>query len=199
MRHRCRGRKLNRNASHRRALMRNMARALILSPRGRIVTTTGKAKELRPFVEKLVTLGRYGDEASRRRAVAILGDHAPSHPRAEGADKKKAVKWARIPAKPRNAVDRKAWRRAGLPAVPEQAPVRVIDRLFKEIAPKFKERPGGYTRILHLSERRLNDNAEQVLLEFVVPVGEAPRAPEAEKESKAKGKKKAKPAESAAS
>ena len=88
MRHRCRGRKLNRNASHRRALMRNMARALILSPRGRIVTTTGKAKELRPFVEKLVTLGRYGDEASRRRAVALLGEHAPSHPRSEDADKK---------------------------------------------------------------------------------------------------------------
>ena len=195
MRHRCRGRKLNRNSSHRKALMRNLARALILSPAGRIVTTTGKAKEVRPFVEKLVTLGRYGDEASRRRAVALLGEHAPSHPRAADADQKKSVKWARIPGKPVNPVDRKAWRRAGLPAVPAQAPVIAIERLFKEIAPKFKDRPGGYTRILKLSERRLNDNAEQVLLEFVVPVVEAPQAPEA----KPKSKKKAKPAEAAAS
>ena len=75
MRHRNRGRKLNRNAQHRNSLMRNLARALFLSPKGRIVTTLTKAKEVRPFVEKLVTLGRYGDETSRRRAVAMLGHH----------------------------------------------------------------------------------------------------------------------------
>ena len=180
MRHRKRGRKLNRNASHRRSLMRNMARGLILSKDGRIVTTLGKAKEARPFVEKLITLARRGDETSRRRAMAMLGEHAPSHPRAANADKKGAVKWERIPPKPRNPKDRKIWRRMGLPAVPAVAEVLVMDRLCTVIAPKFKDRPGGYTRILKLSAHRLGDNAKQALLEFVenVGMGESP-SPEA--------------------
>lgn len=191
MRHRNRGRKLNRNESHRRSLMRNMARALILSPNGRIITTTAKAKEARPFVERLVTLARHGDEASRRRAASILGEHAPSHRRAAGADKKGAGKWSSIPPKPRNAVDRKRWRRMGLPVVPEGPIPVALDRLFAEIGPKFKERPGGYTRILRLGKRRLGDNAEQVLLEFVVSVA-APVAPGAEEAGAAKSKGKAK-------
>ena len=186
MRHRNRGRRLNRNAAQRRALMRGMARALILSKGGRIITTTGKAKEARPFVEKLVTLARAGDEASRRRAIALLGEHRPSGMRAKGADAKGASKWLRIPAKPRDSVDRKAWRRQGLPKLPSENPVVVIDRLFSEIGPKFKARAGGYTRILKLGEHRLGDNAEQVLLEFVEAVGEAPPSPEAGTEKAAK-------------
>lgn len=174
MRHRNRGRRLNRNASHRRALMRNLARALILSKGGRIITTTGKAKEARPFVEKLVTLARSGDETSRRRAIALLGEHRPSERRAKGADAKGAAKWLRIPAKPRDAVDRKAWRRNGLPLLPSENSIVAIDRLFSEIGPKFKVRAGGYTRILKLGEHRLGDNAEQVLLEFVESLGEVP-------------------------
>ncbi len=192
MRHRNRGRKLNRNASHRRALMRNLARALILSKGGRIITTTGKAKEARPFVEKLVTLARAGDETSRRRAVALLGEHRPSALRAGGADAKGAAKWLRIPAKPRGAVDRKAWRRKGLPLLPAENPVVAVDRLFSEIGPKFKARAGGYTRILKLGEHRLGDNAEEVLLEFVEAIGEAPPSPEAGTEKAAKKPAKAK-------
>ena len=169
MRHRKRGRKLNRNASPRRSLLRNLARALLLSKDGRIVTTLVKAKEARPFVERLVTLGRRGDEASRRRAVALLGEHEPSYPRAANADQKGAVKWARIPPKPRNPADRKRWRRMGLPAPPPLKGLTASERLFREIASRFKDRPGGYTRILRKGSRRLNDKAELALLEFVVP------------------------------
>jgi large subunit ribosomal protein L17 len=72
MRHLKAGRKLNRNASHRDALMRNLARALILH--GRIITTVEKAKELRPFVEKLITLAKQGTLHARRLAIARLHD-----------------------------------------------------------------------------------------------------------------------------
>ena len=72
MRHAKAGRKLNRTASHRKAMLGNMAVALIKHEQ--IVTTLPKAKELRPFVEKLVTLGKKGDLAARRRAYAQLPD-----------------------------------------------------------------------------------------------------------------------------
>ena len=72
MRHAKAGRKLNRTSSHRRAMLGNMAVALIKHEQ--IVTTLPKAKELRPFVEKLVTLGKKGDLAARRRAYAQLPD-----------------------------------------------------------------------------------------------------------------------------
>lgn len=186
MRHRKRGRKLNRTQSHRRSLMRNLARALILSKDGRIITTEGKAKEARPFVERMVTLARHGDEASRRRAVALMGEHAPSDQRSANADKKGAAKWARIPAKPRNPKDRKRWRREGLPALPAALPVMAVEKLFGEIAAKLKDRPGGYTRILKIGKKRLSDKAELVLLEFVVPMGETLPSPEPTKQAAAK-------------
>ncbi len=203
MRHRKRGRKLDRTSSHRRALLRNLARALILSKDGRIWTTLAKAKEARPFVEKLVTLGRYGDEASRRNAQSMLGEHRPSYPRSPKADEKNASKWVRIPPKPSNPVDRKRWRRLGLPALPSALPVIALDRLFAEIAPKFKDRPGGYTRILRGSKkigedrplrlRRLNDKAPMAILEFVVPVGVV-QEPSSQPPSPEKASKKKEPA-----
>src|SRR5437588_2072517 len=73
MRHLKAGRKLGRNASHRLALMRNLARALILSENGRIITTVEKAKEARRFVEKLITLAKKGTLHARRQAIAKLG------------------------------------------------------------------------------------------------------------------------------
>ena len=177
--------------------MRNLARALILSKHGRIWTTMAKAKEVRPFVERLVTLGRAGDETSRRRAVAMLGEHEPSHPRSAKADQKGAVKWARIPPKPANPHDRKRWRRLGLPVQPKLPPVVAVQKLFADIAPQFKntKHQGGYVRILRGSRkigdgkvlrlRRLNDKAELALLEFVVSMGESPGGPpEAKVETK---------------
>ena len=72
MKHRIKGKKLNRTSSHRKALFKNMAQAIIKHEQ--ITTTLPKAKELRPFVEKVVTLGKKGDLSSRRKAMSILQD-----------------------------------------------------------------------------------------------------------------------------
>lgn len=74
MRHRVRGRKLGRTTAPRKALIRGLARALILNEEGRITTTISKAKEMRPFVEKLVTLSREDADHRRRRVLKILDD-----------------------------------------------------------------------------------------------------------------------------
>src|SRR5262245_44986241 len=117
MRHLKAGRKLNRNAAHRAALMRNLACALI--DHGRIITTVAKAKELRPFVEKLITLAKKGTLHARRLAVARLHDKD------------------------------------------------AVAKLFKEIGPRFSDRPGGYTRVIKRHERRLGDGGRTAFLELL--------------------------------
>jgi large subunit ribosomal protein L17 len=118
MRHLKRGRKLGRNSTHRLALMRNLAAALF--EHGRIVTTVAKAKELRPFAEKLITLAKRGSLHARRLVLARLGNN--------------------------------------------KAATR---RLFAEIAPKFTDRPGGYTRILKRAKVRLGDAGPTAFIELV--------------------------------
>ncbi len=137
MRHLKAGRRLNRNSSHRTALFRNLAMALIRHER--IITTVAKAKEVRSFIEKLVTLAKQNTLHSRRLVLARLGP--PS---------KAAVI-------PRESVDDDA-----------KADERhVIVKLFTEIAPRYAERQGGYTRVLKRHERRLGDAGHTALLEFV--------------------------------
>jgi len=119
MRHRIRGRKLGRKTAPREALIRGLARAIILNEEGRIVTTISKAKEVKPFVEKLVTLARKGEEYRRRRAFKLLHDK------------------------------------------------EAVTKLFEEFGPRYKERNGGYTRIIRW-DKRLGDKAEKAILEFVV-------------------------------
>jgi large subunit ribosomal protein L17 len=118
MRHRRKGRKLGRDASHRKALVSNMAGSLF--EHGRIKTTEAKAKELRPIAEKLITLARKdpGDVAAQRQAVAYLRSKDSVH------------------------------------------------RLFHEVAPRFTERPGGYTRIVKLGPRQ-GDAAPMAYIELV--------------------------------
>jgi len=118
VRHRRSGRKLGRDASHRKALFSNMAASLF--EHGRIRTTEAKAKELRPIAEKLITLARKdpGDVAAQRQAVAYLRSKDSVH------------------------------------------------RLFHEVAPRFTERPGGYTRIVKLGPR-LGDAAPMAYIELV--------------------------------
>ncbi|MFT5285989.1 MAG: large subunit ribosomal protein L17 [Planctomycetota bacterium] len=118
MRHRVAGWKLGRTTSHRIAMTRNMASSLI--EHERIVTTLPKAKALRPFIEKLITLAKDPSLHHRRLAFARL----------------------------RN---------------PE-----ALQKLFSDVAPRFSERPGGYTRILKLAKPRLGDNAPRAIIEFVV-------------------------------
>lgn len=116
MRHRKKGRNLSRTASHRKAVLRNLATSLFLHER--IETTEAKAKELRPYAERLISRARKNDLHSRR----LVG---------------------------RKIADRE-----------------VLGKLFSDIAPRYAERPGGYTRILKLGHRR-GDAAEMALIELV--------------------------------
>jgi large subunit ribosomal protein L17 len=124
MRHHRAGRKLGRDSAHRKALYANLASALI--EHGRIKTTEAKAKEVRPIVEEMITLGKRGDVAAHRQAVAFLRSKSVAHV------------------------------------------------LFAEIAPRFADRPGGYTRVVKIGPRQ-GDAAPMAYLELVDYVPE--RAP----------------------
>ena len=116
MRHHRAGRKLGRDASHRKALYANLTGSLI--EHGRIRTTVAKAKEVRPIAGKMVTLARRGDVHSRRQALAYLRSQD------------------------------------------------VVHKLFSEVAPRFADRPGGYSRIVKLGPRQ-GGAADMVYLELV--------------------------------
>lgn len=131
MRHRVRGKQLSRTTSHRLALRRNQA--LSLFEHGAIRTTDIKAKELKAFVEKIITIARKNTLAARRAVVSMMNDRAM-------ADKKD---------------------------LDQLADKTVVQKLFTEIAPRYVNRPGGYTRIIHISERRIGDAGKQVLLQLV--------------------------------
>ena len=116
MKHNIKNKKLNKNSSHRKALFMNMSNALIKHEQ--ITTTLAKAKELRRFVEKIVTLGKKGDLLSRRKSVSILQDQNMSK------------------------------------------------KVFDVLAERYKDRAGGYTRIIKLGNR-YGDNAPTAVIEFV--------------------------------
>jgi large subunit ribosomal protein L17 len=116
VRHQRAGKKLGRDSAHRKALYSNLAGALITH--GRIETTEAKAKAVKPFAERMITLGKRGDLAARRQALAALRSND------------------------------------------------VVHQLFADVAPRFSERPGGYTRIDKLGPRQ-GDAAHMVYLELV--------------------------------
>jgi large subunit ribosomal protein L17 len=116
MRHQRAGKKLGRDSAHRKALYSNLAGALI--EHGRIQTTEAKAKAVKPFAERMITLGKRGDLHARRQALAVLRSND------------------------------------------------VVHRLFAEVAPRFSDRAGGYTRIIKLGPRH-GDAADMVYLELV--------------------------------
>jgi large subunit ribosomal protein L17 len=116
MRHQKSGRKLSRSASHRWALMRNLVTSLLRDEK--IKTTDPKAKELRRWVERVITLGKQGSLHARRQVLAIVQDKT------------------------------------------------VVRKLFDTIAPRFKDRPGGYTRIVKVGIRR-GDAAPVSIIELV--------------------------------
>jgi large subunit ribosomal protein L17 len=135
MRHRKAGRKLSRNQTHRLALFRNLTAALIQHER--IITTLPKAKAVRPFVEKLITLAKRNTLHARRLVVSRLG------PASEAV------------VKPHKDDDGDADLRT------------VVQKLFADIAPRFAERPGGYTRIMKRHEVRLGDAGATAFLELL--------------------------------
>ena len=169
MRHRLRGRTLGRNPSHQRALLRNLASALMLTERdaefdenapkvkGRIVTTIAKAKEVRPLVEKCITLAcrsLQAEEAAREFATKAER-HSDAWQQWRASDR-----WQQWNAAIAPAV---AARRRCLKLLGDKQAVRV---LFDEIAPRFVDRPGGYTRIVRLAKPRLGDAGTRAILEF---------------------------------
>ena len=170
MRHRRKGRVLGRSPSHRRALLRNMASALFLTERdaenddnapkvkGRIVTTLPKAKELRSRVERCITIARRS--LSHRDAAAEHGTDAK-----RGSDAWKAWrgsdKWKKWAAAMGPVI---AARRRVLQLLGDKQAVRIV---FNDIAPRFRDRDGGYTRVVKLAKPRLGDAGARAILEFV--------------------------------
>jgi large subunit ribosomal protein L17 len=136
MRHLKSGKKLGRNGSHRLALYRNLTMALIRHER--IITTLEKAKAVRPFVEKLITMARKGTLHARRLVASRLGPMAD-------AEVRPATK----------SDDDEADHRT------------VLQKLFTDIAPRYVDRPGGYTRILKRHQRRIGDAGRTAYLELL--------------------------------
>ena len=130
MRHLNAGRKLSRNSSHRHALMRNMVTSLI--EHGRIRTTDAKAKEVRRWADRMVTLGKQGTIAARRRARAFVQTDA------------------------------------------------AVFKLFAEVAPRFANRAGGFTRIIKIGQRA-GDAAPISILEFTEQAPVVPKPDKADK------------------
>ncbi len=170
MRHRVKGRTLGRNASHRKAMFKNMAASLIKTVRndsdevgtpkvsGRIVTTVPKAKELRPFIEKLITLAK---KALPHEAAAAQFATTAERGTDEYKKWRESEAWGKWVKAKAPAVDA---RRRAFAALRDKEAVTI---LFADLAPRFAERNGGYTRILRLAKPRLGDAGERALIEFV--------------------------------
>jgi|SRR6478736_2569972 len=146
MRHLVAHRKLGRTSSHRRALLRNLCTSFVIHER--IVTTLPKAKELRPFAERAVTLGRRA-RAAREASEAGAALHA-----------------TRLAAGYFFSGNAGAESKQHFQDSERTAGVAALKKLTGELAERFADRPGGYTRILKLG-RRKGDGAELALIEFV--------------------------------
>lgn len=160
MRHRVAGRKLGRNTPHRKAMFRNMAIALFTH--GQITTTIPKAKALKPFVEKLITAAKaasQGDLAARRRIYSKIGN--PIMVRDEDDETLESH-----PRKP-NRPDGYQGKLLNGP--------KIVETLVDEIAPKYEDRNGGYTRIVRLSKHRLGDGTQLCVLMLVGDEEEGPQ------------------------
>jgi large subunit ribosomal protein L17 len=155
MRHRIAGRQLNRTSEHRLALRRNLAAALF--EHETISTTVPKAKDVKPFAEKLITLAKQGTLAARRRATSLLGHNRDILAEEDGEVVKKGT---------------------------------LVGKLFSDIAPRYLERKGGYTRIIQLAKRRVGDNSRLVLLQLVGKETEPVKKSSGKKKSAKKGSKK---------
>lgn len=149
MRHAIAGYKLGRDSEHRRAMFRNLAIALFTH--GQITTTHHKAKAVQPLVERLITLAKRGDLASRRRVASVIGNSIMV---------KESIDWDNPPGKAEgfrvNATKEKLL----------HGP-RVLTKLFNEIGPRYADRPGGCTRIVKLGRHRIGDAADLVVLQLV--------------------------------
>lgn len=169
MRHRRGGYRLGRTTAHRASTLRNLAMGLF--QHGQIVTTIPKAKCLKPFVEKIISDAKEGTLASRRRVIAKLGGD------------KLVFDWLYLPKgateEEKNAVNALKERAETFFPVPDGAKVernrygelraapKLVRHIFENVAPRFKDRAGGYTRIVKLGRHRIGDGSELCVIQFV--------------------------------
>jgi len=169
MRHRKAGYKLGRTTAHRQAMLRNMAASLF--EHGQIVTTVPKAKALQPFVEKIITKAKKGDLHSRRQVISMLGGD------------RRAFAWLYLPKNATDAereqVSKLRERAEGFFDLPDSSEVernrygelrkapKLVKHIFENVAPRFSDRAGGYTRVIKLDYRRLGDAGECAVIQFV--------------------------------
>lgn len=171
MRHRRKGRVLGRSPSHQRALLRNLASALMLTEReseageigapkvpGRIVTTVAKAKEVRPLVERCITIAKRGLAAADKASEFGTSAERDSAAWKQWRQGDQWRKWAHAMSPAVTA------RRRVIQLLGDKQAARIV---FEKIAPRFVDRPGGYTRILKLATPRLGDAGPRAVLEFV--------------------------------
>lgn len=174
MRHLKAHRKLGRTSEHRMSLLRNLATSLITAENERLVTTVQKAKELRSFVEKAITLARRAQSADDAQSL---------HLRRQAAGYFHAGNRTQTEARSKHWTKKKAGGK-----VPERtAGVSAVKRLFDELGERYKDRNGGYTRIIKLGWRE-GDNAEMAIIELVDNPREVAVREEAKKKSVAKKK-----------
>jgi large subunit ribosomal protein L17 len=153
MRHRKAGRHLNRTPDHRRSLFRNLTRALITHES--IVTTVAKAKELRPFVERLITFAK--------KANAVIVEAQGKGEAEEKKAKVQALHYRRqVMALLGPIHGTELWDKND-----ESSGDTLLKKLFREIGPRYADRPGGYTRILKQHYRRLGDAGETAVIELL--------------------------------
>ncbi len=171
MRHRKLGRHLGRSSSHRKAMLRNLASSLFLTEReksdfdttlpavsGRVITTVAKAKEVKPLVEKVITIARRSMKhalEAQQYATSAADNSAEWRAWRTGSEWQK---WAACRAKVVHAY-RRVYSLLG-----DKQATRIV---FDVVAPRFEDRNGGYTRILKLATPRLGDAGPRAILEFV--------------------------------
>lgn len=169
MRHRKAGYKLNRTTAHRASTLRHIAAALF--QHGQVVTTIPKAKAAQPLVEKIITLARRGTLHARRLVAARLGGD------------RRAFDWLYLPKHASDAekdhVNRLRDRASQFFDVPDASQVErnrygelrrapwLVRHIFEHVAPRYRDRPGGYTRIIKLGRHRVGDGTELCLLQLV--------------------------------
>lgn len=169
MRHGKAGYKLGRTTAHRLATIRNLAVSLF--EHGQITTTIPRAKTVQPFVEKIITQAKKGGLHNRRQVIAKLGYDRPGFewlylPKGASEPEKQAVqtladragKYFDIPES--SAVERNRYGEL------RKAP-KIVKHIFDNVAPRFRERAGGYTRVIKLGRHRIGDGGELCIIQFV--------------------------------
>lgn len=168
MRHRLRGRRLNRSCSHRVAMRRNLVQSLF--EHGEVRTTVIKAKDTRAMAERLITLAIQGNLAARQRAESIMQDRSVI-PK-DNQEEYDGLSDAKRDKVLRSRSGRRYRANTTRPGVKFTAS-SILNKLFTEIGPRMKKRneklnsSGGYTRIIRLAERRLGDGGQLAILQLV--------------------------------